>query len=140
MATLAELKNAVREYCARYHIQEFEISEPYDLHASWQSTSFPFAEKAGCYAFFDEGGTLLYVGKASCGSTIGRRADTYFQWDGKINKLARTGSESWTKVPAILHTVPVHEAHQAPSLEEYIIEQLDPPANRNGRRSIQPAV
>ena len=132
MATLSDLENAVREYYARYHIMQFEISDAYDLHASWVSTSFPNAERAGCYAFFDGTGTLLYVGKASCGSTMGRRADTYFKWIE--NKLEARGSRHWTGTPTILRTIPVHEAHQAPSLEEYLIERLHPPENRAGRK------
>ena len=114
MANFSDLENAVREYCARYHIWLFRISEPYDLYGSWQTTSFPYAESTGCYAFFDEAGTLLYIGKASCGSTIGRRADTYFEW--RDDALQSSGSQHWKGRATTLRTIPVHEPHQAASL------------------------
>ena len=132
MSDLVSLKSTVCEYCARYHIMKFEVSEAYDLEASWKSTSFPNADRPGCYTFFDAAGTLLYIGKASCGSTIGIRADTYFKW--RDDRLEPTGSSGWTGTANVLHTIPVHEAHQAPSLEEYLIEKLNPPENRTGRK------
>ncbi len=134
MTTLQELTDRVRAYCATYNLDGCTISDPYFVHEQWQSTSFPNAEKPGCYAFFDDCGTLLYIGKASCGSTIGRRAATYFKWGiDKPEELGRTGCAYWTGIPTVLHTIPVEEAHQAPSLEEYLIEHLHPPENRTGR-------
>ena len=134
MATLSDLENAVREYCARYHIKQFEISDAYDLHKQWQDDYFPHTDSAGCYAFFTEGGDLLYVGKASCGNSLGHRIATYLKWNKSSGELDRTGSWHWTGEPKILRTIPVHEAHQAPSLEEYLIERLHPPENRAGRK------
>ncbi|MDG2004839.1 MAG: hypothetical protein P8J20_16065 [Novosphingobium sp.] len=133
MADLDRLKRAVCHYCSRYHILQFEVSEAYDLHSQWQTDYFPHTEEKGCYAFFDEGMDLLYVGKASCNSSIGARAGTYLQWDKSDNCLKQTGSDHWDSRPFYLFTIPVHDAHQAPSLEEYLIETLDPPENRAGR-------
>ena len=134
MSTLSDLQNAVREYCDRYHIDHFPVSDPYDIKASWTSTSFPYAGKTGCYAFFDDDAELAYLGKASCGATIGRRAATYFWLNPETEKVEYTGwPDAWERV-TVLHTIPVHEPHQAPSLEEYLIERLHPKYNRNGRK------
>jgi hypothetical protein len=73
---LDDLRKAVGRYCSRYHIPQFEVSEAYDLRNDWKNY-FPHTERCGCYAFFDENMTLLYIGKASCGSSIGTRAGTY---------------------------------------------------------------
>ncbi|MCB2087289.1 MAG: hypothetical protein KDD98_00470 [Sphingomonadaceae bacterium] len=112
----------------------FPISRLYDLEAEWDSTSFPYAGRKGCYAYFDESEQLIYIGKASCNSTIGIRASTYHRMEN--GKLIATGGSHWPKAAKWLVTIPVHEAHQAPSLEEFLIEVLAPPANVTGRTKI----
>lgn len=133
MAGLGDLKNCVSEYCTRYNIAEFEVSDGYRIHRDWPA-DFPHGARPGCYAFFDDGGTLLYLGKASCGANIGRRAGTRFRWNKEKECVEYTGwKKAWEHV-TVLHTIPVHEAHQAPSLEEYLIERLHPVHNRSGRK------
>lgn len=125
----ARVQACVDEYCSRYGINPApRLTSPYDLQRSWLSETIPNADKAGCYFIFDEAGGLLYIGKASLGSTIGRRVATYFFWDKAGDRLA-SRHEGWTRFPAVVRTIAVEQPYEAASLEEYLIMKLQPRDN-----------
>ena len=105
------------------------LSERYDLHKQWNTTSFPNAANAGCYFIFGRDGTLLYVGKASLGSTVGRRLSTYFHWNTDDEVLAHSHDGWEDSQPSFVRTIPVLKAYQAASLEEFLIDRLQPSHN-----------
>jgi excinuclease UvrABC nuclease subunit len=122
----ARIQACINEYCRTYAISPPpELSAAYDLDSAWLTESIPNAERQGCYFIFDRAGGLLYLGKASLGSTIGRRVATYFFWDKAGERLAYRHS-GWTREPALLRTASVVNAYEAASLEEYLIGELRP--------------
>ena len=129
MADVEALQRKIDEYCERYHLTlKAPLSEPYDLASQWHADSFPNADQPGCYFIFDAPGELLYVGKASLRSTVGRRLATYFYWNDGI-ALRHTG---WTKTPTHIRTIAVNLAYEAASLEEFLIGELQPSQNTSG--------
>jgi excinuclease UvrABC nuclease subunit len=88
---------------------------------SWEGT--PFSYKAGCYALYAQDGDLLYVGKASLFRSVGSRLWHHFQ----------KSSAAWMPNTALVQIVEVAEPYEAPSLEEYLIRELQPRWNGTGR-------
>ena len=77
--------------------------------------------KPGCYAVFSQNGDLLYIGKASNTNMIGDRL-VRFRYKGV----------SWANPPALVRLITVGEAFEAPSLEEFLINRLQPSYNKHG--------
>lgn len=123
---------AIGEYASRYLGGEKpELSKVYHLQKDWISTSIPNATSAGCYFFYDEAGLLLYIGKASLLSNLGKRIDSYFRWTGsELNAI----HDGWIRPPFYLQTVAVSQPWEAPSLEEFLIYTLKPCSNTHGMR------
>ncbi|WP_315731123.1 MULTISPECIES: GIY-YIG nuclease family protein [unclassified Bradyrhizobium] len=123
---------AVGTYCRRYAINPpFEFSALYPLTAENWTNTIPFHLEPGCYFFYADDGSLLYVGKASSG--LASRIIKYFQTRPSF-AIRHT---DWIKPPAVLQTLKVHFAYEASSLEEYLIQELRPLQNRLG---VPPAV
>jgi hypothetical protein len=123
--------DAVAQYCRRYCISPaFEMSPIYDLTAENWRTPIPFTLNQSCYFFYAEDGSLLYVGKASFGADLAGRVSRYFT----TRPTFRPVHTGWSKPPRCLQTLKVHEAHEAPSLEEYLIQELRPFDNKIGNR------
>lgn len=122
---------AVRRYCRKYGISpSFPVSGVYELSTdNWRRTTFPFATAAGCYLFYSGDRQLLYVGKVSLTHSIGARVASYFR---SLPELAPVHS-GWSMPPRYLQVVRVNEPYEAPSLEEYLIRELDPMDNTRGR-------
>jgi hypothetical protein len=133
MATLPDttkVRQLVDEYCLRYGISPaFEMSEIYHLTAENWRNPIPFIHHAGCYFFYSEDGTLLYVGKASTGNDLAGRVTRYFKTSPNFGPV----HEGWSKTPYYLQTLKVSDPHQAPSLEEFLIHKLQPPDNKLGK-------
>lgn len=130
MTGASELAAKIREYADRYALKlPKPLSEPYDLTRQWKTDSFPHADHPGCYFIFDADGDLLYIGKASLRSTVGRRLATYFLWNGKEVDPKHDG---WTKTPSHIRTQPVAKAYEAASMEEFLITELQPSQNTSG--------
>jgi excinuclease UvrABC nuclease subunit len=113
------------------------LEEPFDLTKSWRDNiTLQNAEYPGCYFLFDKDHRLLYIGKASMGSSMGARVASHFWWDKPAGELRAT-KVHWlaSEKPAKwLRTVVVKKAWEAPSLEEYLITKLQPPLNIAGNR------
>jgi hypothetical protein len=91
--TDVDVHRQVETYCRKYAIQPpFKISEPYDLQADWKAKGYPFATDYGCYVFYSESKTLLYIGKASL-ADLGSRLSTYFLRDWENAKFKRLWRE-----------------------------------------------
>src|SRR4051812_48240392 len=102
----------------------FDISKLYDLCEDWTTKNYPFDTSAGCYVFYTETGTLLYVGQASL-NTLGSRLYDHFRRDPRQGIFMR----KWSTPPRFLQTICVHEPFEAPSLERYLIRFLGPSDN-----------
>jgi hypothetical protein len=101
----------VEEYCRPRHIEMFEISDLYDLPHDWPANrEFPNSKTPGCYAFYDEAGELLYIGKAS--RTMGERIASYFRWN-RDQKRLETVDRGWTREPRYVQTIAVWHPEQA---------------------------
>ena len=126
----AALQEAVEAYCAtRRHpdLPGFTVHPAQGVQAWWGS---PESARPGCYAYFDAAGQILYVGKASMGASLGSRMAAH----DHLVPMA-----PWRQLAAFVVLIPVSEAFEAPSLEEYLIDRLLPPGNIYGLRAIPAA-
>ena len=145
--TLDDLKSRVAEFNNTYRRPEFqplEVSAAYDCspekgdpivrcEGQWPDDYWPNAWSAGIYGILDEELQLLYVGKASLGSTLGSRLSSYFRHDQ--NRHCRPEPHhTWSGNPRYVVTVAVPEEmrFEAPALEEFLINKLNPPDNTAG--------
>ncbi len=127
-ATVPELAAAITACVQMHRFGVSALSDRYDLNADGPDKVFPEAKATGCYFIFDADDRLLYIGKASLKSTIGRRLSTYFRW--KADRLeVRHSAWSPDKEPTFVRAVSVAEPYQAASLEEYLIDRLQPSQN-----------
>ena len=87
-----------------------------DADAAW-----PDAGKPGIYAMFGEDRSLLYLGKASCNSNLGRRLGAHF------DRLGASRGPKFTKVRYVATVgLPPDRAFEAPAVEEFLIARLNP--------------
>lgn len=122
---------AIETYCSKYNIEpRFELSPIYALTTDNWKNSIPFHLDQGCYFFYAEDGALLYIGKASFKNDLAGRVITYF----RTRPMFELRHDGWIKAPAFLQTVKVNFAYEAPSLEEYLIQELQPAQNKLGIR------
>lgn len=148
MKSLNDLQQSVITYQTEYRNPRqpvFAFSRLYDLFPERMESvarmaefkwpqKWPFAEFAGVYAVLAEDLTVLYVGKASLRSNIGKRLSTHFVYDE--NKQCRPTGNWQTPLRYVLTVaVPMGTEFEAPALEEYLIRELDPPENMQGRVS-----
>ena len=120
----------------------FDISLPFDLfpHVGppclkcdqvWPGI-YPHASRAGVYLILDDQARVLYVGKASMRNDIGSRLGTYFGY--AVDRTTCNVRGSWTNQPrfVVAVDVPVDSLFEAPSLEEFLIDRLQPVDNQRG--------
>ena len=83
------------------------------------------------YLIYSDTFELLYVGKASMGSCLGKRLYTYF---GAAQECVLKHT-TWTQSPRFMLTIAVPESmpFEAPALEEFLIGRLEPTNNSVGR-------
>jgi hypothetical protein len=128
----ALVRKAVERYCQRYCISPpFEISALYDVETDYCTKSWPFNTDSGCYVFYGENGRLVYVG---LGLPLGRRLAAWFKGDAgrgvPKHRVVGPGVEGgWQYAPRFIQAIRVHEAFEAPSLEAYLIRELQPSDN-----------
>jgi hypothetical protein len=128
---ITKATDAVAAYCRLYGISpSFEMSKIYHLTEDNWRNPIPFAEHAGCYFFYAEDGTLLYVGKASLRADLAGRITPYFTRSPSFGP----SHDGWSAPPRYLQTLKVRDPHEAPSLEEYLIHKLQPRDNKLGRK------
>ena len=135
---------AVMEYVRDFRrpdLTALDLGELYDLFSGAEPgrpgrpNTYPHAERAGVYFVLDDRLNLLYVGKASMGSCIGKRLGSYFTYapDGGCQVL----HDGWSSRPRYVATIAVPEnaPFEAPALEEFLISRLNPPDNKTGTTS-----
>jgi excinuclease UvrABC nuclease subunit len=85
------------------------------------------------YAFLDEQGMLLYVGKASFRNSIAARLSTYCMFEAGKGTPCRLNHQ-WKTKPRYVVTVAVPEEtrFEASAVEEFLITRLEPPENSIG--------
>jgi hypothetical protein len=146
---LAQVRRYLDEYQEKYRRPGFpalELSGMYalfpeeglaDFVESRWNDPYPNADRKGVYLIFGRTGLLLYIGRASMGTTIGGRLGTYFA--GKTE--CRLLSTDWTERPTYVATiaVPPGLSFEAPALEEYLIRCLNPCDNNLGAPGQVPA-
>jgi hypothetical protein len=145
MPALQDFILHVQDYVASHRregLEAFEVSGIYDLFPQSALTgdaaahkwpeSWPNSANAGVYGVFADDLTLLYVGKSSMNSCLGARLSAYFGYTPE--RACRVKSE-WRIQPRFLATVAVPDSAtwEAPALEEFLIQRVNPPLNRNGR-------
>lgn len=147
LASLSDFRAAIERFSEKFRridLPPLVISGVYDLHPhstpsrapsefAWPS-AWPNAGQAGVYAFFDDNAELIYVGKSSMNSSLGARLGAYFRFgDGGRCELA---GGDWRRLPRLVVTVGVPDSMtwEAPALEEFLIQELGPPLNVQGRR------
>lgn len=145
VARIDNLLDRIREYDENYRSEkmgQLEISEPYDISPEKEQAQircrgkwpemWPYARRAGIYAFVDENLEVVYVGKASLKNSLGARISSYC---GYAPDRSCQIYDGWTNFPRYLVTVAVPEEtpFEAPALEEFLISRLQPKENSRGR-------
>ena len=145
--SLSEIKEALRVYHDRIWPEDVaplewsglqalfpELELAPEVTSRWPEAS-PSGSRPGVYFIFGSGLRLLYVGKASMKSNIGARLSSHFKYDGSPARGCLVVG-NWSEQPRCIATVPLPDemAYQAPALEEYLIAQLSPPVNVQGKR------
>lgn len=141
-----KLIEKVKDYVGTFRksgMDEFEISEPYNLfpkeaktiptQLQWPDT-WPNSGKAGVYAIFSTDGSIVYIGKSSMNSFLGARLSNYFGYAPDKKSCMIKGGD-WSIHPEFIVTIGVPDSMtwEAPALEEYLIQQLNPELNKQGR-------
>lgn len=104
----------------------FPHERPGSSHELCWPKTWPNADRPGVYLIFSKELELLYIGKAA---VIGSRLGVYFQYDHDGLRGCKVVHD-WSVPPALVVTVALGEAFEAPSLEEYLITELNPPDNK----------
>ena len=89
-------------------------------------------EWTGVYIVLGNNLEVSYIGKASLSSSIGTRLNTHFKISEPDNMCLLQGN--WNPRPRFVFSVfmPVDRSFEAPSLEEYLILNLQPGSNTLG--------
>jgi hypothetical protein len=126
------LQSKITWYCETYNILPiFKLSEPYDVD-SVSKEQYPNSDRQGCYAIFTASDELLYIGKASNYNVMGFRLGAIFHRNADKTAYVARGDFGGKK-PQIIRTIPVNKPYEAPSLEEFLIRELQPPCNTIGK-------
>jgi hypothetical protein len=112
----------IDHYCTQHRRPDRPSFIKHDFTvASWEGT--PVSHKAGCYILYSEAGELLYIGKASNTKSVGSRLVRF-----------RYAPVAWEPAPALVQIIEVSDPFEAPSLEEFLIGELQPKFNDRGIR------
>ena len=105
-----------------------------EFNSKWPE-GYPNADKQGVYIMFDDKLNLLYIGKASANSTLGKRLGHWFKY-GEGNKC-HLNYDTWQPKPRFLVTIAAqkNKRYEVPALEEFLISKLHPSANFIGTAS-----
>jgi hypothetical protein len=130
-----EVRKAVddlNQIAPRPGIPALEISEPYDLEDDWPEKRWPGTNQPGVYLFTDSKGSVLYIGKASCRNNIGYRLSAYWKHSSTGGAEPKDDKAKDVKYVLVI-SLPNERAFEAPAVEEWLIQNLDPPRNHQGR-------
>ncbi len=128
---IAKYEDRYKIEVSKSHSDLVSISDLFTEKKYW-----PAATKQGIYCIFSATNELLYVGKASMSGSIGARLSCHFWYDPNTGfQFEFDGSEEgWGGKPVFLCVFPTQHPYEAPSLEEYLINELRPPGNVRGVR------
>lgn len=142
-----DIEAAVKDFRRHFDaakVPAFHSEGPIVLDDLWAEQSYwPSADYVGIYCILGANDELLYVGKASANSSIGKRLNTYFKNSPEDKKKwVISAGHNWPSDHPQPHSVaaigidkitsgpqPPGWAWLVPSLEEYLITRFSPPAN-----------
>lgn len=124
----------IEEYNQTYNTT-FVATEPYNLYPSkdgiceFRDQSWPCNGHAGIYLILSEDKEVLYVGQSL---SFGSRFYQYFK---DVNGTCVVRSEYWSKTPTAIVAVPAPDdkKYERLSLEEFLIQGLQPCDNERGK-------
>ena len=132
--TLDEIQAAIDYYQGEFrqpkHAPLGKVSEPYALDPyetrengtnQWPY-EYPNLAARGVYFFFDADMELVYIGKASCDSSFVQCFSRHIA--GGIHDSRGTPKGNWARSPKYRANLPMQYPHEAPSLEEWLIERF----------------
>jgi excinuclease UvrABC nuclease subunit len=136
-------QQTIDEYCQLHGLAPFKLSEFYDLQRDCKQ-QYPNCGSPGCYLFYNATNELLYIGKTSLRNTLGSRISAHICWNSERSLLVPKEPESWSKygygLPRYVQTVATRHPYEAPSLEEYLIDKLQPLLNVRGLKECRDRV
>jgi len=122
-----QLATALNELNMRYPrpgLDPLELTPILNIAAN-PDASWPGNEHAGIYVIMDERKDLLYIGKASFGSTIGRRLNQRFNAKWMPVTQESEGCRFLTTIP-----LPRGHEFEAPAIEEFFLKRLTTKNNK----------
>lgn len=139
MIALNEVLKTIEKYSDTYrhpNLPEYKISKPYSLFPidssdpenSWPYC-WPYVHQSGVYLILNSNKELLYIGKSSV--SIGSRLSSHFKFAN--DKSCRIVHGGWSEKPyyIVAVAVPDDSKFESASLEEYLIQAIATPDNRN---------
>jgi len=132
MSTLADVSQAIKELNEKFPRPgiSLAVSHIYDLRTSFAS-SYPNVLQPGIYIMMDSQGTVLRIGTASGGRTLGDRLGDYFKWgDRAVGSGIAINSEYGGVCFVVTIGLPKDRAFEVPAIEEYLLSRVDAPLNR----------
>ena len=132
--TIEVTQKLVEAYNEKYNTK-FVLHEPYKLFPTEEGEygikeySWPGNQKAGVYLILDEHDNIIYVGQSS---SLGYRFYHYFKGSDGICTY-REGSWSFKPNAIVAIIAPDEAKYERLSLEEYLIERLQPTDNIRGK-------
>lgn len=137
-----ELRKALEKFNTEFprpHMPGLQVEGSYDLDEDWPDVRFPNASDAGVYVITDSGYRILRIDKASMNNNLGFRLASHFKYATDRSKWEPVYPEVWKPHgwPKYIFTIPVpkERSFEAPAVEEFLIQYLEPPTNVQGRRS-----
>lgn len=138
MADIEDLKSVLHEFNKKYprpNLPPLTVSSVYNIEKMYHEP-YPNSDSPGVYIICHRNGTILRIGKASCGSTLTTRLNAYFKWNetGEHGIHKHVGYDH----AKLIYTIglPRARAFEVPSVEEYLIRELEIPYNRVGRKKL----
>ena len=144
MPSLEDLRSKLAEFNQKYPRPSMDkdpphVSEAFRLPEDWeQDRDYPeeAAGKPGIYLFFAENDRLEYIGKASARNNLGTRLGDYLSGKRVAPKwrpgvLAKGFGPHITSIRFIV--LEASRYFEVPAIEEYLIRELQPPLNRQGK-------
>lgn len=132
--SLAEVSSLIDAYNVKYNTnfvleKKYKLSSSEDGEYGIKEYSWPGNQKAGVYLILDELDNIIYVGQSS---SLGRRFYHYFKGSDGVCTY-REGSWSATPKAIVAIVAPDDARYERLSLEEYLIERLQPADNTRGK-------
>lgn len=132
MKTLAEVRVSINNFnrdFPRPKILPITLSDPVELKLGYLKM-LPDSSHAGVYIFLTADNHVMYVGKASAGSTIEARLRSHFS---RCGQLKVTQKKIWSQIPKSVAIISMPKGHdfESPAIEEFLILECNPPDNKN---------